>query len=234
MSKSDFNSQFSMSHEDHLKGLDVDNWYRFFFVIKEVITLRPRSVLEIGAGNKIVKNCLDEFVADYKVMDINPGLKPDFVCDLRDFQPSLEGKFDCIICTDVLEHIPFKDLDKSLENFYRYLNKNRKAIITIPHKGHHFLFILSNKAYSFALPLWISPEGFYSRFIKKKVWIDIHHCWEIGDKKIEKKDVEKVIKKVGFKIDKFMKALYVDFWVLDKGNKRGDDRGEKRLFHWRK
>ncbi len=225
MSEPDFNSQFSMSYEDHLKGLGVDNWYRFFFVIKEVITLKPRSVLEIGAGNKIVKNCCDEFVADYKVIDINPNLNPDIICDLRDFQPSLAGKFDCVICTNVLEHVPFKDLDKCLDNFYRYLNKNGKAIVTIPHKGHYFLFISANKDYSFTLPIWVTPKGFYSRFIKEKVGIDLHHCWEIGDGKIEKKDVEQVIKKVGFRIDKFMKALYVDFWVLGKENKV--DEGEK-------
>jgi hypothetical protein len=216
MNMFDFNSQFSRNYEHYIEGLGVDNWYRFFFVIKEVIKLKPRNILEIGAGNKIVRNCLSEFVPDYKVIDINPNLNPDFVCDLRDFQSLLEGKFDCVICTDVLEHIPFRDLGESLDNIYKYLGKSGKAIITIPHQRHYFFLIMFNKAYTFTLPIGITPGLFYSRFIKKDVWIDPDHCWEIGTGEIKKKDVEKKIEKAGFRIDKFMKALYVDFWVLDK------------------
>jgi len=33
---------------------------------------------------------------------------------------------------------------------------------------------------------------------------------------IEKENVEEIIGKVGFEIEKFKKLLYVDFWVLKK------------------
>jgi hypothetical protein len=35
---------------------------------------------------------------------------------------------------------------------------------------------------------------------------------------IRKDDVEKIITTVEFSIEKFMKLIYVDFWVLSPGN----------------
>jgi hypothetical protein len=45
-----FDSQFSMSREDYLSGLDLQNWYRYYFIIKEVITVRHKSIMEVGGG----------------------------------------------------------------------------------------------------------------------------------------------------------------------------------------
>lgn len=59
-------------------------------------------------------------------MDINPRLHPDILSDLREFQPILKEKFDCIIYADVLEHMSFKDLEKNLANIFRYLKKVEK------------------------------------------------------------------------------------------------------------
>lgn len=215
----DFNSQFSMSYEDYLKGIDFSNWYRYYFIIKAVVNFKPKNILEIGAGNEIVKNCLKNLVKDYKVMDINSKLNPDILSDLREFKSELKEKFDCLICADVLEHIPFSDFKTSLTNIYKYLTYNGKALITIPHKRSHFLFITPwYKPYLLTLPTtgFGSRKAFYARFIKKKILIDPHHCWEIGNGNIKKTEVEAVVRKVGFRIDKFAKLLYVDFWVLSK------------------
>lgn len=108
----EFNSQFSISYEDYLEGIDLSSWYRYYFIIKEVINFKPKDILEIGAGNEMVKNCLLKIVERYKVMDINPKLKPDILSDLRKFKSELKGKFDCIICAEVLEHMPFDDFEK--------------------------------------------------------------------------------------------------------------------------
>lgn len=221
MGKVKFVSQFSMNYEDYLRGLDLENWYRYYYIIKEVIAFRPKNTLEIGAGNEVAKNCLIKFIKDYKVMDINPKLNPDILSDLREFRRELKEKFDCIICADVLEHMPFNDLEKNLTNIHKYLKENGKALITIPHRRINFIFLTSfspYKPYFFALPSWFcfTPRAFYSRFIKREIQKDPHHCWEIGDGRIKRKNVESYIKKVGFKIDKFMQLFYVDFWVLER------------------
>ena len=219
--ETDFNSQFGLNYEDYLKKLDFLDWYRYFFILKEVIKFKPKNILEIRAGSEVIKNCLRKFVKDYQVMDINSKLNPDILSDLREFRPELKEKFDCVICAEVLEHMPFEDLEKNLTNIYNYLIGEGKAMITIPHRRARVMIITPlsyQKPLIVTLPSWLksSPKSFYQQFIKKRIWIDPHHCWEIGDGKLKKRDVESVIKKIGFSIDKFRKLLHADFWVLSK------------------
>jgi SAM-dependent methyltransferase len=219
--KIDFNSQFSLDYGYFLNKLDLVDWLRYFFIIRTILDLKLKEILEIGAGNEVVKNCLQKFVNVYKVMDIKEKLKPDVLAYLREFKPELKEKFDCVVCDEVLEHMPFEDLEKNLTNIYNYLRNSGKAIITIPHRRARILIITPLSYFKpliITLPFWIksSLKSFYQQVIKKKVWIDPHHCWEIGDGKINLKDVEEVMKRVGFKIDKFFKLLYSDFRVLSK------------------
>jgi SAM-dependent methyltransferase len=214
-----FKKQFYLEQNDYLKQLDYQNWHRYFFIIKEVINLIPNNILEIGTGSGIVRNCLQPLVKSYTVLDVNPKLKPDFAGDIRTYQEGLENKFDCVIIADVLEHVPYCDLEKSIKNIYLYLANGGKALITIPHRRSHFLFMtpVQEKPHVFTVPTgFLSPGAFYRRFIKRKIWIDPHHCWEIGDGKIKKVDVELTFKRIGFIVDQFKKLLYVDFWALIK------------------
>lgn len=217
MSKFDFDFQFRTDYEWWSKGLDFPTWYRYLHVIKEVIAFRPDTILEIGVGAGVLKNVLSTFVKEYITMDINSKLDPDIVSDMRDFQSSLEGKFDCVICADVLEHMPFTSLGCNLRNIYRYLTKDGKALITIPHRRTEVMVVTPTyKTLLLTFPVWLRPYGFYSRFIKKRIPIDPYHCWEIGDGTVGGGDIDMNIKKVGFKVDKFRKLPYVDFWVLRK------------------
>ena len=216
-----FNGQFDLGRKDHLKVLDFVNWYRFFYIIREVIDLEPAAILEIGEGSGIVRNCVSFLVKEYKTLDINKKLNPDFLSDLRDFKNEIKEKFQCVIAADILEHLPFSDLEKSVRNIYDYVSKGGRAIITIPHRRSHFLFMVPDyKPHVVTIPTgFLTPVSFYQRFIKRIISIDAHHCWEIGDGRIKRSDVESAFRKTGFKINKFRKLLYVDFWVLEKGVK---------------
>jgi 2-polyprenyl-3-methyl-5-hydroxy-6-metoxy-1,4-benzoquinol methylase len=219
LEESEFEKQFHLEQDYYLRQLDFLNWYRFFFIVKEVIDLMPNDVLEIGTGSGIVKNCLQPLVKNYVVLDVNPRLKPEVVGDVRVYQDGLENNYDCVIIADVLEHLPFSDFEKSLRHIYSYLKKGGKLLVTIPHRRSHFLFMtpLKTDPWVFTVPTgFLSLAGFYRRFIKRKIWIDPHHCWEIGDGSIKKVDVERLFRRSCFIIDKFRKLLYVDFWVLEK------------------
>lgn len=195
--KDNFKSQFSMNYQDYLERIDLLNWYRYYVLLKEAMSFKPRKILEIGAGNEIVKNALIKLTEDYKVMDINPQLKPDILSDIREFHSELKRKFDCVICADVLEHMPFKDLKWNLDNIYNYLNPTGKALITIPHRETRLILVTP---FSYQKPLIISlpglhtPKGYWKiimDYLKKKIDLDPHHCWEIGRMGIKISDVEK-------------------------------------------
>ncbi len=214
-----FNEQFFWDKKYWFDNLDFQNWYRYFFIIKEVSRFKPKIILEIGEGSGVVKNVLEDFTEEYRTMDVNKNLNPDFLSDIRKYKKELSGMFDCIIIADVLEHLPFKDLEQSVNNLFSYLGNNGKVVVTIPHRASHFLISTPARIspWAFRIPTgFLSMGSFYRRFIKKKIWIDPYHRWEIGDGVHEIKKVEDIFKKAGFKIEKFQKLVYVDFWVLAK------------------
>lgn len=213
-----FVDQFILERNYYLESLDFLNWFRYYHLVKEVLRLGPADVLEIGTGSGLVRNCLKPLVRDYKVLDINPKLLPDVLADVRASQPELVERFDCIMAADVLEHLPFADLAVVGANLFAWLRPGGHALITIPHRQSNFLFMSPTQVPKvITVPTgFLSLGAFYRRFIKRKIWIDPHHCWEIGDGNVRVKDVEAVFLSLGFIVEKFDKLLYVDYWVLSK------------------
>lgn len=211
-------NQFQLTRNYYLNNLDFLNWYRYFAIIKAVLTLKPSTILELGVGDGLLKNSLEPLIQSYKVLDINPRLNPDFLSDVRKFIADLKESTDLIIAADIFEHLPFNDLDGAIGNVFRYLKPGGSALVAIPHRASYFLFMTpTQKPRVIAVPTgFLSWGAFYRRFIKRKIWIDPFHCWEIGDGKIRRSDVEKVFTKNGFMISKSEKLLYVDFWILEK------------------
>lgn len=217
----DFNAQFSMNGRDYLCGLDLPSLYRHHYVIHHLLDLGPEKVLEIGAGDGIVKHCARQFAKRYTVMDINKKLLPDVTSDLRYFRPELKENFDAVVCTEVLEHMPFDDLEKNLANIFRYLAPGGHAIISLPHRRGRVMIVSPfsyKKPWIFELPSWLksSPRSFYEQVIKKNTWKDPSHCWEIDDRNVKAGDIEMIIKKVGFAIGDAEKILQADCWLLAK------------------
>lgn len=209
--------QFTLTPKDFLKKLDFLNWYRFFFILKELAELEPKSILEIGPGEGTVKRVFEPFTDRYAVMDLNPRLSPDFLGDIRMPLKGAENKFECVIAADILEHIPFDDLPKALQNIQSYLMPSGVALVTIPHRAW-FLFWLGWLTYTHHIwraPQWMRNSTQRVRGRRKNP-IDPDHQWEIGDGQHKVADIEKAFKETGFKIEKRQALLYVDFWVLKK------------------
>lgn len=53
----------------------------------------------------------------------------DYVCDITDI-PEADGTFDCIICTEVFEHIPRPD--EAVKEFSRLLKAGGSLLVTAP------------------------------------------------------------------------------------------------------
>ena len=104
------------------------------------------SVLDIGCGSgRDVKTLLKKGYNAYgidpcsELIDIIKTKNPDlserfFTGNLPDGLRKIdERKFDGVLCTAVLMHIPDKDLLDSVYAIKNILNKNGKVLVSIPH-----------------------------------------------------------------------------------------------------
>lgn len=100
-----FDQQYTLSARQYLSQVDFYTWTRHFHVLRDLCALVQGDVLEVGTGDGVVRRCLQPLVRSYTVVDVNAQLQPDVLADLRQPQPALAGRFDAVVCTEVLEHI---------------------------------------------------------------------------------------------------------------------------------
>ena len=85
----------------------------------------PKKILEIGIGDKIVCSTLKNY-CEVITADIDKSLKPDFILDIsntKDFNQFKDDSVDLIIICEVLEHVPYNNLDSILESLRRITKK---------------------------------------------------------------------------------------------------------------
>jgi SAM-dependent methyltransferase len=217
MNRPGFDAQFTFPREHYVSNLDMVTWLRHFHALRDVLA-SGGDVLEIGTGDGIVRRCAEPLVTSYKVLDINPNLDPDYLGDIRRSDDRLVGKFDTIVITEVMEHLPFEDVPASLGNLWAWLRPGGRMIVSVPHRKSSVAVITPNqKLRTFRFPNGsISLGEFYNRFIRRRIWIDPNHCWEIGDGHVSRADVEGRFAQAGFMKRKRLALPYSDYWVLTK------------------
>ena len=91
-----------------------------------------KKVLNVGGNSKQIQ--LPPQYCDFKhvLLDIDPGVSPDIVCDARDL-PTLEAKqFDAVHCSHNLEHYYRHEVQKVLAGFLHVLKDSGFAHIIVP------------------------------------------------------------------------------------------------------
>lgn len=171
-----------------------DRWNNYWYQIDAVRTFKEAvSVLEIGPGGKIVADLLAKFCFSVKTLDVNESVEPDYVAS-ADSMPLGDKSFDVVLAAEIIEHLPFDKIAKTLSEIKRVSKIG--AVISLPHSGYAFSF-------AFKIPLikWKSKVFKIPHFWKKKTSI-VEHYWETGIKNYPVNKIEKEIKKAGFKIIK--------------------------------
>lgn len=169
-------------------------WNSYWYQIHEVVKLKPRRLLEIGIGNKTVSDYLKKIGVNVTTCDLDKSLNPDIVADILNL-PFKKDSFDVVLCAEILEHLPFKQVPSALKQIHKVTNKY--AIITLPH------FSLTNLYLGFKIIPFIP---------KKQITIKVdfpfnhsfggEHYWEIGKKKYDLGRVKKTLIDSSFFIEK--------------------------------
>ena len=138
----------------------------YWYQIKEALSVRPSSILEIGVGSGLVTAYLRSLNIKVSTLDINKSLAPDYVGSLLEISQLLEPEqFDLIICSRVLHHLEYHYFDEALEQL-AYATK-KYVLLTLPYDdaGLYFMFRYTSsriRTFSISLPLTIK------RFIQRK------------------------------------------------------------------
>lgn len=188
---------------------DSKRWASYWYQIKEVLELNPKSVLVVGKGNGLVSEYLKSTGIEAVTLDIDETLRPDIVASVLKM-PLSDSSFDVALCAEVLEHLPYNEFNKALSEIKRIVRT--RAIISLPHFG---------PAIKFLLKIPFLPE---LRFILKLPYPIKHqfkreHYWEIGKRDYSLRRIKNDIKKSGFTIKNdyiiFENPLH-HFFVLKK------------------
>jgi ubiquinone/menaquinone biosynthesis C-methylase UbiE len=144
-------------------------------------------------------------------------LEPDFVEDVRNL-PFKDNKFDLVTCFEVLEHLPWEDLEKAISELKR-VSKN-KIIISIPYSCLSFSFWtkfpLSNYIKKPRIDFCFRLPKFY-----EKHKFDGEHYWEAGKKDFSLNKLRYKLKKNSQIESEHYSCLnpYHQFFILKKNLK---------------
>jgi len=143
----------------------------YYWQLKEVLALKPSSVLDVGVGDKVFGSFIkNNTVVSYTSVDVVENLHPDVVGSILQL-PFADKSFDVACAFEVLEHIPFTDFDYAMEELCRVARTH--VIISVPHFGPML---------SLSLKIPFLPQiraAFKIPFPKKHVF-NGQHYWEIG------------------------------------------------------
>lgn len=179
--------------KDHYNFLDYVNegrWSSYYEQIKECLRIvEGGEALYVGIGDCLVPRLITMINPNINIetVDYDEALNPDYVTSVLEMSDVLDKKYDCIICCQMLEHIPFSDFCNALKEISKCLKSTGYLILSLPDCGReiriniHFPEII-NKDYRIKLCR------------KKPFKINESHYWEInGGKLYNKKEIKKII-----------------------------------------
>src|SRR3989344_4156341 len=115
--------QVPSSYHFSKKYASIERFISYFYQVHSVYNLNPKKILFIGVGDGVVPHLLKRG-GEYEVttLDFDPGLNPDVVADIRSL-PFGDKSFDLVCVFEVLEHIPYEDVNPALREIIRVSKK---------------------------------------------------------------------------------------------------------------
>jgi SAM-dependent methyltransferase len=153
--------QVDKSAYEFFRYCGLDRWASYHYQLTEILAVKPASVLEVGVGDGVVCGYLSRNTEiTYTSVDIADDVGADVTGSIIEL-PFENKSFDIACAFEVLEHLPFEQLETSLSELSRVARK--RVIISVPHFGPPLTL-------RFKLP-----------FLPENSW-NGQHYWELGKK----------------------------------------------------
>ncbi|MDP1719367.1 MAG: methyltransferase domain-containing protein [bacterium] len=211
------NIQVKKEHYFRKKYDDLGRFISYFYQVDLSQDVIPSGakVLEIGKGNGFYLDYMKKLGYQVTTCDFDKDLNPDVVADIRKL-PFPDDSFDLVTAFEVLEHLPFADLELALGELKRV--SRGRVIISLPYRSTYFEMVLK-----FPFIRKIFRRAFLDFFLRIPlvfggIKVSGQHYWEIDLWKTSLGRVRRVIKRF-FGIEKELSPImnhYHRFFVLKK------------------
>jgi hypothetical protein len=214
--------QVAVNHYDFDKYVNLERWTSYWHQIVETMSFAPKTVLITGSGDNIVGKMLSAQAIKVYTFDFDKDLHPDFVGNIIDIDSIINkaliagnlttgggGKFDVILCCQLLEHLPYNMFEDILQKLSRLTDN---MIISLPNDALNFRIDIKLPRMK-CKRINIDIYRFY-----KKLKFRGEHYWEIGMKGYPQRKIIKSIEKYFIIKKKYLATHnhYHLFFVLTK------------------
>jgi len=179
------------------------------YQIKEVMSQKPQTLLEIGIGNGVVTYILRRAKIDVTTLDMDNQLMPDVLGSVLEL-PFKSNSFHGALCCQVLEHLPFNKFAQALRELWRVTFAF--AVVSLPDASRHYR-------------IDVNIPKVHLRITKDVQWntgehsFDGKHYWEIGKRGFLLPRILAHIREAGFTCLRHYRIWewpYHRFFVLEK------------------
>lgn len=180
----------------------------YWHQIDECFALGAQRVLVVGVGTGTVPFLLAQRGFEVSTLDLEPSLGAAVLGDVRAL-PFTDRAFDVAVCSQVLEHMPFSEFEKSLRELRRVTDKG--LVLSLPDIGRYLKLDV-------VLPRTVRKVFFDLPQLRRRQWeFNGEHYWELNAKGYKREVIDRAIRASGFHIAKSFRVLeqpYHRFWRL--------------------
>jgi len=125
-----FTPQELASHYDFDKYMQMPRWCSYWHQIRIIQSLQPKTLLEVGVGNGLLRAICTHYGIEVRTIDIDPELKPDVVASVQ----KIPFEAQSVALSKYLNTSPTKKLCKGFVNYAASRDKILSSVFPTPNE----------------------------------------------------------------------------------------------------